>query len=218
MAILGPSGVGKTTILRLLAGGILPDEGKIILGAKKLGYVFQEPRLFPWRTALSNITFVLKGNKNISSKERDKMGREMLELLGLKGYENFYPSQLSGGMRQKVAIGRAFVVKPDLLLMDEPFTGLDLELKLSLQKMLIDLLIWHSTTIIFVTHDPQDAVRLADDVLILSGRPGKIAVQFSLDLPREKRDSEYLHKYTMKLTEYLIGESLWNQQNTYSKF
>jgi len=175
MAILGPSGVGKTTILRLSAGGILPDEGKIILGAKKLGYVFQEPRLFPWRTALSNITFVLKGNKNISSKERDKMGREMLELLGLKGYENFYPSQLSGGMRQKVAIGRAFVVKPDLLLMDEPFTGLDLELKLSLQKMLIDLLIWHSTTIIFVTHDPQDAVRLADDVLILSGMPEKIA-------------------------------------------
>jgi len=203
LAILGPSGIGKTTILRIAAGAIMPDAGKIESDRQKVGFIFQEHRLIPWRTALANITFVLKSDKRLAPKERMQIGMAMLERLGLKGFEHYYPAQLSGGMRQRVSIGRAFAIKPDLLLMDEPFTGLDLELKASLQEMLIELLEWRPITMIYVTHDPRDAVLIADETIILTGNPGKIADRIEFHCPRRERDQKYVHENTMKLVEQL---------------
>jgi len=204
LAILGPSGVGKTTILRIAAGTVSPDAGKTQSDRQKIGFIFQEHRLLPWRTALGNIMLVLKGEKKLAPQERRQIGMTMLQKMGLKGFEHYYPAQLSGGMRQRVSIARAFVIEPDLLLMDEPFTGLDLELKASLQKMLLDLLSWHPTTVIYVTHEPRDAVLMADEAIVLAGDPGKITARIKFDCPKEERDQKYIQENTMKLVEQLM--------------
>jgi len=203
LAILGPSGIGKTTILRIAAGTIKPDAGEIQSDLRRIGFIFQEPRLLPWRSALANVTLVLKGNKMLTHNDQIEMAMFMLERLGLKGFEHYYPAQLSGGMRQRVAIARAFVVEPDLLLMDEPFTGLDLELKASLQKMLIQLLTWRPTAIIHVTHEPQDAVLFADSAIILAGEPGRITAKIDFERKRENRDLFYVQEQAAKLAEML---------------
>jgi len=205
LAILGPSGIGKTTILRIAAGTLNPDAGEIRTDRQKIGFIFQEPRLLPWRTALANVTLVLKGNKMLSGKEQTEKATAMLERLGLQGFLNYYPAQLSGGMRQRVAIARAFVLEPDLLLLDEPFTGLDLGLKGSLQQMLLELLAWHPTDMLYVTHEPHDAVLLADQAIVLAGEPGRIKAGMELDCPREQRDQPYLHAQAAKLTTILTG-------------
>jgi len=207
LAILGPSGVGKTTILRIAGGTIKPDAGEIRSGQPKIGFIFQEPRLLPWRTALANVTLVLKGNKMLTQKEQVSRAAALLEKLGLKGFEHYYPAQLSGGMRQRVAIARAFVVEPDLLLLDEPFTGLDLGLKSSLQQMLVELLAWRPAAMIYVTHDPQDAALLADEAAILAGEPARIAARINLDLPREERDQLYIQEQAAKLAATLTLKS-----------
>jgi len=205
LAILGPSGIGKTTILRIAAGTLKPDSGEVYSDRQRIGFVFQEPRLLPWRTALANVTLVLKNNKALTAKQQAGKAAAILKRLGLQGFENYYPAQLSGGMRQRVAIARAFVLEPDLLLLDEPFAGLDLGLKSSLQQMLLELLAWHPADMLYVTHEPHDAVLLADQAIVLAGEPGRITAGMEFDLPREQRDQPYLHAQAAKLTAILTA-------------
>ncbi|MBT9156214.1 MAG: Aliphatic sulfonates import ATP-binding protein SsuB [Firmicutes bacterium] len=205
LAILGPSGVGKTTILRMAAGTIKPDAGCVHTDRQRIGFIFQEPRLLPWRTALANVTLVLQ-NRGLTRDEQVGRAAAILKRLGLQGFEHYYPAHLSGGMRQRVAIARAFVLDPDLALLDEPFTGLDIGLKLSLQQMLLELLAWHPCAMIYVTHEPQDAVLLADRAIVLDGKPGKIVASMDFDRPRGEREPSYIQEQAAKLTAVLTAK------------
>ncbi|MCL0080433.1 ATP-binding cassette domain-containing protein [Dehalococcoidia bacterium] len=161
LSILGPSGIGKTTILRLITGTLSPDAGTVEIASPRIGYVFQEPRLLPWRTSRENISLVLRVN-GTAGKEAADIAGGWIERLGLRGFEDYYPAQLSGGMAQRVSIARAFAIEPEILLMDEPFSNLDTKLKESLLAMLEDTLQEYRTTVVHVTHDLLEAVRLAD--------------------------------------------------------
>lgn len=161
ISILGASGIGKTTILRLITGSLIADSGTVEVVSPRISYVFQEPRLLPWRTSRENISLVLRAN-GIAKKEADAIARGWIERLGLGGFEDYYPAQLSGGMMQRISIARAFSIEPEILLMDEPFSNLDMKLKESLLIMLEDILREYRTTVVHVTHDLLEAVRLAD--------------------------------------------------------
>jgi len=206
LAILGPSGIGKTTLLRLAAGTLKPDSGQVRIQKPRIGFIFQEPRLLPWRTALANITLVLQ-NRGLGQDEEKELAAAMLKRLGLQGFEHYYPAQLSGGMRQRVSIARAFVINPDLALLDEPFTGLDIGLKISLRQMLLDLLTWHPCAMMYVTHEPQDAVLLADTAIVLDGKPGRIVASLTFDCPRAERDVSYIQEQAAKLTALLTTKN-----------
>jgi ABC-type nitrate/sulfonate/bicarbonate transport system ATPase subunit len=205
VAILGPSGVGKTTILRMAAGTVRPDTGHIRSDRQRIGFIFQEPRLLPWRTALANVTLVLQ-DKGLTRDEQMEKAAGMLRRLGLGAFLNYYPAHLSGGMRQRVSIARAFVLAPDLALLDEPFTGLDIGLRISLQQMLLELLAWHPCAMIYVTHEPQDAVLLADTAIVLDGKPGRIVASIDFDRPRGDRDHAYIQEQTARLTAILTKQ------------
>lgn len=207
LAILGPSGVGKTTLLKLAAGTEKPDKGLVRTGGQRIGFVFQEPRLLPWRTALANVTLVLEGT-GLTRHEQASRASTMLKRLGLQGFEHYYPAHLSGGMRQRVAIARAFVLAPDLAVLDEPFTGLDIGLRISLQMMLIELLAWHPCAMIYVTHDPQEAVRIADKAIVLDSNPAQIVSNMEFTRPREARDELYIQEQAHKLTNALTSGSI----------
>jgi len=169
VSIMGPSGIGKTTLLRLITGTLVPDSGTVEVVSSQIGYIFQETRLLPWRTSKENISLVLRVN-GMSKKEADDMARDWIERLGLRGFEDYYPAQLSGGMMQRVSIARAFAIEPEILLMDEPFSNLDMKLKDTLLTMLEDMLEEYRTTVVYVTHDFLEAIRLADRLLeILPG-------------------------------------------------
>ena len=167
VGLLGRSGVGKSTILRMISGLTSPDSGTVKVNSPKIGYIFQEPRLIPWKTALENICFGLKA-MGVSSKDAKDIALEYIEKLDLKGFENHYPNQLSGGMSQRVSIGRAFAIGPDILLMDEPFSALDLGLKDALLGIVQEMLAHHqSMTVLYVSHDPEEVSRLAKRFLLL---------------------------------------------------
>ncbi|NLK21996.1 MAG: ABC transporter ATP-binding protein [Epulopiscium sp.] len=178
--ILGPSGCGKTTLLRMIAELETYDKGSIDLRGKSVSYIFQESRLLPWKTVKSNLELVC------SKKEMKKID-EYLEIMELKDYSNSYPRELSGGMKQRVSIIRAFIYSHDILLMDEPFQALDIKLK---EKLLKEVYILHkevNNTIISVTHDIEEALFLGDEIIMLSQKPGEIIDRITIDIPREKR-------------------------------
>jgi NitT/TauT family transport system ATP-binding protein len=191
-AIVGPSGCGKSTLLRILGGLLAPAEGQVSLNGERLyaprrqvGYVFQSVNLMPWRTVLRNVTLPLEIAGTPRS-EADRRGLELLDLVGLAGFQDAYPRELSGGMAQRVAIARALVGEPALLLLDEPFGSLD---ALSRERMNLELLrIWRAqgVTAVMVTHDLQEAVFLADRVLVMSPRPGRIRAEVAVNLPRPR--------------------------------
>ncbi len=170
--ILGPSGCGKTTLLKLISGILEPDEGCIEKIKGEISYIFQEDNLIPWKTVYDNIDFVLK-NK-LKSSERKIIINTYLENLDMKEYSHFYPSKLSGGMRQKVSIGRAFAYNSELLIMDEPFKSLDLNSKNIIIKDFLKLQKLYPKTVILVTHDVEEACILGDRIFILSNKPTKI--------------------------------------------
>ena len=192
VCLLGPSGCGKTTLLRLAAGLDAPTAGELFLDGKKIegvnrecGFVFQEYALFPWRTVKGNIEFGPEV-KGMQKEERERISRHYIDLVGLKGFEDHYPHELSGGMKQRVGIARAYANNPKLLLMDEPFGALDAQTRNLMQAEL--LRIWEKEHIsaLFVTHSVDEAVYLSDRVVVMSARPGTVKEIFENNLPRPR--------------------------------
>jgi len=194
VAVVGPSGCGKSTLLNLLAGLLQPDggvidfEGSLRAGRPATAMVFQEFALFPWRTAQANVEFGLE-ETGVPARERHAIARRFIELTGLGGFETRYPHQLSGGMRQRVGIARALAVDPAVLLMDEPFSALDAQTRQLMQEEL--LAIWARTrqTILYVTHNIHEAVFMADRVVVLSRRPGRVLEIVPVPLPRPRTEA-----------------------------
>jgi len=187
---IGPTGCGKTTLLRIIAGLESPNKGEVLLNGQKVvkpgadrGLVFQEFALFPWRTTWKNIEFGLE-IKGLPSERCREIVERYIELVGLQGFENAVPRQLSSGMKQRVAIARALANDPEVLLMDEPFGSLDAQTRNIMQREL--LTIWQQTkkTIVFVTHSVDEAVYLADRIVVLTARPGTVKKMVEVELPR----------------------------------
>jgi len=192
LCILGPSGCGKTTLLRMIGGLDQPTSGEIevegtpVTGPDpRLAMIFQEYSLYPWRTVRANVGFGLQ-MRGLPHEERTEIVNRFIGLVGLEGFGDSYPYELSGGMRQRVAVARALATNPAVLLMDEPFGALDAQTRNRMQKEL--LLIWEKTkkTVIFVTHSVDEAVFLADRIIVLSARPGRVAGTYDVDMPRPR--------------------------------
>ncbi len=192
VALVGPSGCGKSTVLNMIAGLIRPSAGEIRLDDRpytgippQVGYVFQKDTVFPWRTVSRNIALGLEYH-GVPAAEREGRVRAAVRLVGLEGFEDAYPATLSGGMRQRVALMRTLVVEPEILLMDEPFGALDTHTKLRLQAQLLDLWLARRQTVVFVTHDLAEAITLADRVIVLTSRPGRVKLIHEVKLPRPR--------------------------------
>lgn len=220
ISLLGPSGCGKTTLLRCISDLQEPTDGTVRIDGmtpkeirlkQKFGFVFQQPVLFDWRTVKKNVELPLEIMYE-SKAERAKRADEMLELVGLQNFANHFPKQLSGGMQQRVNIARAFGSWPELLLMDEPFSALD---EFTKEKLHEDLLrIWRQTnkTIIFVTHNIQEAVFLSDRICVLSPHPGRLSAIVDVDLPRprtlEIKDTQHFNNLVLKVRNSFEGGSV----------
>ena len=193
LSVVGPSGCGKSTFLRTIAGLERPSSGEIVVAGKAVsgpgadrGMVFQEYALFPWKTTQANVEFglLLKG---VGKQERAKAARSFINLVGLSGFEDKYPHQLSGGMRQRAAVARALANEPAVLLMDEPFAAIDAMTRQRLQEELTAIIQAANMTVIFVTHSIEEAVFLGDRVVVLSGRPGRVLHDLRVDLERPRK-------------------------------
>jgi ABC-type nitrate/sulfonate/bicarbonate transport system ATPase subunit len=167
VGVVGPSGVGKTTILKLITGILVPDTGMVRVVDAAVGYVFQEPRLLPWRTALDNVAAPLRA-QGLDKKEARAAAAGWLERVELAGFESYHPAELSGGMAQRVSIARAFAAGPGILLMDEPFSNMDATLKGSLISILQGIIRERETTVVYVTHELTEALKLADRIVELT--------------------------------------------------
>jgi NitT/TauT family transport system ATP-binding protein len=193
VSVLGPSGCGKSTLLRLVAGLELPSEGEVILNdlpvtgpQTQLGIVFQAPLLLDWRDAIGNVLLQAEA-RGMNKSEAEQRARELMHSVGLKGFEHKWPRELSGGMQQRLSICRAFLHNPATILMDEPFGALD---ALTRDQMTIDLQsLWQKgdKTVLFVTHSITESVFLSDRVIVMSARPGRVALDLQIDLPRPRR-------------------------------
>jgi NitT/TauT family transport system ATP-binding protein len=218
VTILGPSGCGKSTILRVIAGLEEPTSGHVFLDGKEIkgpgpdrGMVFQSYSLFPWLTVEENISFGLQ-LKGIPKKVQKEVSKHYIDLIGLQGFEHHYPIQLSGGMKQRVAIARALANDPEVLLMDEPFGALDAQTRAIMQEVLLK--VWEESrkTILFITHDVEEAIFLGDTVYVMTARPGRLKKSIRVNLPRprnyqDKHSSEFLSLKT-ELIELIRTESM----------
>ncbi|WP_245431261.1 ABC transporter ATP-binding protein [Rhodoplanes roseus] len=190
VSILGPSGSGKSTLLNMAAGLLLPDDGRVlVLGHEtsgtvdwsRLGYMFQDDRLLPWRTAVDNVGLALETG-SMGKRERRERAQAQLAVVGLGEFGSSYPHQLSGGMRSRVALARSLVTEPDILLMDEPFSRLDAQTRTTMHTELLRIHRERGMSIVFVTHDVEEAVILADRIVMFSPRPGRVHTELSVDL------------------------------------
>lgn len=193
VSLLGPSGCGKSTILMMAAGLEEISEGQIRVDGREIegpgldrGVVFQSYTLFPWLTVAENVRFALK-KSGMDAARQDELVRRHLELVGLADFAAAYPNQLSGGMRQRVAIARALVYRPEILLMDEPFGALDAQTRMLMQELLLEVWQKDRTTVLFVTHDVDEAILLSDRIYVMTARPGRIKAELRVDLPRPRR-------------------------------
>jgi NitT/TauT family transport system ATP-binding protein len=197
VSLIGPTGCGKTTLLRIIDGIIRPDAGRIRIdgsmvqdpGRSACAMVFQNFNLFPWRNVLRNVEFGLEA-KGVPKEEREKTAQHYVELVGLKGYEKYHPHQLSGGMQQRVGLARAIAVNPEVVLLDEPFSAIDILLRESLQVEVLKILIKAKKSAIFVTHDAEEALFVSDRIISLSTKPGRVKTTYKVDLPRAKGENE----------------------------
>ncbi len=206
-SVVGPSGCGKSTLLGLIAGLDRPTSGDISVGLKRphVGFVFQQPRLLNWRTIANNVALPLE-HTPLSKADRRARAHHYLKLVGLAGYENYYPLQLSGGMQQRAAIARALAIDPDVLLMDEPFSGLDEWTARNLREELTR--IWQETqkTVVFVTHSIGEAIFLSQKVLIVTPKPATILRSVPIDLPFPRHyDDLRLFELQTRLTQECLG-------------
>lgn len=214
LAIVGPSGCGKSTLLNLTAGLMQPGVGQVLYGGKpidgvntRVSYVTQRDNLLPWRTVEANILlpFELGARSSTSAAERRERAQRYIDMVGLKGFEKHYPAELSGGMRKRAQLARSLVYDPDVLLMDEPFGALDAQLRLMLQAELLRTWEGSGKTLIFVTHDLTEAISLADRVIVMSTRPGRIRSVEKIDLPRPR--DVFSIRFMPEFGEYF--ERLW---------
>ena len=187
ISIFGPSGCGKTTLLNIISGLDKNFDGFINIKKddffkKKISYMFQSPRLFPWLTAIENIKFPIKKKKNC-----EKIANDLLKKVGLEKFKNEYPNRLSGGMQRRISLARAFISDPNILLLDEPFVSIDKKISNSLRELLIKLWKKNKPTIIFVTHDLDEAIELADRIFFLSNLPSKVMLDYEINLKRPRK-------------------------------
>ena len=192
VCLVGPSGCGKTTVLRIAAGLVAPDAGRVTIRGEPVtgpgpdrAMVFQQATLLPWADVITSVAFGLE-LRGVPRAERESAARDLIRTVGLEGFERHYPRQLSGGMQQRVGLARALAVNPDILLMDEPFAAVDAQTRRSLQEELLRLHLATEKTVLFVTHDIDEAVRLGDRVLLMSARPGRILETLRVVLPRPR--------------------------------
>jgi NitT/TauT family transport system ATP-binding protein len=190
--VVGPSGCGKTTLLRLASGmiaasaGSVSHKGEVVRGLNQgIGFVTQDSNLFPWLTALGNVEFAL-AVRGVGRRERRERARHWLRLVGLDGFENFYPAQLSGGMQKRVAIVRTLIYEPDVVLLDEPFGALDAQTRMSLHRELLSLWEQRRCTMLFITHDLVEAIALSDQIVVMTRRPGRIKRIYDVPLRRPR--------------------------------
>jgi NitT/TauT family transport system ATP-binding protein len=194
VSIVGPSGCGKTTLLNLLCGVLPLSAGRVAWRGRPLagmpdrvGYMLQKDLLLPWRTALGNVTLGLE-IKQVGRKERDERAHALLDTVGLKSFHDYYPSRLSGGMRQRVALARTLVTDPEVLLLDEPFAALDFQTKLLLESDMVRLVRGEGRSLLMITHDVEEAVSLSDRVVVLSHRPSRIRAVHDIALDADRGD------------------------------
>ncbi len=203
ISLLGPSGCGKTTVLKMLGGLVPASSGYLELDGKEIkgpypgvGVVFQAPTLMPWRTVLANVLYPMEVLRRNDAKAKAR-AHEILQLVGLGGFERAYPRQLSGGMQQRVALCRAIIHQPSILLMDEPFGALDELTRLEMNDLLLDIRRVTGATVVFVTHSISEAVYLSDEVLVFSKRPAVISLRLKVDIPYPRTaKTRYLDKFT----------------------
>ena len=217
VSIIGPSGCGKSTVLNMIAGLLKPTRGRVLIDGEpvagplpKVGYVFQKDTTFPWKTVEQNIGMGLE-YRGIRGEERRRRVAEMVKMAKLEGFEQAYPGALSGGMRQRVALMRSFIVEPEVLLMDEPFGSLDTHTALNLHQELLQL--WERTrqVIVFVTHNLSEAITLSDRVILLSHRPSQVKEIVEVDIPRPRdviavRETPAYHRLYQRLWHSLGQE------------
>ena len=211
VALVGPSGCGKSTALNVLAGQVRPVSGPVRLAGEpvkgvspSVGYISQADTLLPWRTVLDNVALAME-LRGVGKQERRAAARDLMARMGLSGFEDNYPRELSGGMKKRAAIARVLAVDPAILMMDEPFGPLDALTKEKLQDEILAL--WESTgcTILYVTHDLTEAITLADRVVLLSHRPGRVAGEYPIDLPRPRRVMDV--KFSPRFVE--LEKTIW---------
>lgn len=222
ITILGPSGCGKSTLLRIVAGLEAPSEGRVLLDGKAVtrpgpdrGMVFQSYTLFPWLTVAENIAFGLR-ERGMAERERDELVASYVELVGLKGFENHWPKQLSGGMQQRTAIARALANDPEILLLDEPFGALDNQTRGLMQELLLGIWERRKKTVLFVTHDIEEAIFMASRVIVMTARPGSIKSDVAVDLPHPRhytlKTSPEFSVFKARLTEDIRVEAVRTAQ------
>ncbi|WP_257170152.1 ABC transporter ATP-binding protein [Bradyrhizobium sp. SRS-191] len=212
VTILGPSGCGKSTLLRIVAGLDHPTSGKVLLDGREVegpgadrGMVFQSYTLFPWLTVRENIAFGLR-ERGVPEDKRNAVADRFIQQIGLKGFENHWPKQLSGGMQQRCAIARALANDPKILLLDEPFGALDNQTRVLMQEMLLGIWERDQKTVLFVTHDIEEAIFLGSRVLVMSARPGRIKADIKIDLPHPRSYKIKTSPEFVALKERLVEE------------
>ncbi|NPU09251.1 ABC transporter ATP-binding protein [Bradyrhizobium sp. 83002] len=212
VTILGPSGCGKSTLLRIVAGLDHPTSGKVLLDGHEVkgpgadrGMVFQSYTLFPWLTVRENIAFGLR-ERGVPEGKRNAVADRFIQQIGLKGFENHWPKQLSGGMQQRCAIARALANDPKILLLDEPFGALDNQTRVLMQEMLLGIWERDQKTVLFVTHDIEEAIFLGSRVLVMSARPGRIKADIKIDLPHPRSYKIKTSPEFVALKERLVEE------------
>jgi len=216
VSVIGPTGCGKSTLLRIIAGISAPDSGRVTVGGKPVldsadamsAMVFQSFNLFPWRTVLKNVEFGLEA-KQLTSGERKDIAMRYVELVGLKGFENYHPHELSGGMQQRAGLARALAIEQEVILLDEPFSSVDFLTRESLQHQVLKILLETKKTAIFVTHNIDEAIALSNRIFSLGGRPATIKEVFTVDLPYPRTDellfSEKALSLKLKLKHTLVA-------------